>query len=429
MRDFLKLKYKVESIMIISLPFFMIFSRFILEFFLLIISTSFLIKVIRKKEYRVFYNNFFIFFLGIYFILLLSFVFSEVKEDTLSILFYFRYGLYVFAIYYFLKEEENLINYFLQTVTIIILILFFDSLIQYFFGYNLAGFKNAEVHRITSFFGNEQILGSYVVKLFPFLLLHRHLTNERYKKTNYITILAIFVAPIIVFLSGERTSIVLFFLMLVYFLIFFIKSKKFRFIYFYVVFVIFTIGTLLYNSNVYYDRYVNQTLESLFDKDGGGNRHFLPEEYFKKNNFYILSAQHQNLIYTGMKIFKENKFLGTGPKSYRYICADDNYKINFLSCNTHSHNYYLQALIETGSLGFMFLLLTYFYIAYRSVKNFIKILRNQNYNLSEVIILGFYITQLWPLMQHGSLFNNWVSIVLFLPMSFFLFIKEKKNEI
>ena len=57
MNDFLKLKHKLESIIIISLPFLMIFSRFMLEFCLLIISISGLVKIIKNNNYKIF-NNF-----------------------------------------------------------------------------------------------------------------------------------------------------------------------------------------------------------------------------------------------------------------------------------------------------------------------------------------------------------------------------------
>ena len=181
----------------------------------------------------------------------------------------------------------------------------------------------------------------------------------------------------------------------------------------------------MYSSSSYYDRFINQTFQSLTNKTYGQNVHFLPEEY-EKNTFYFLSAQHQNFVYTAINVFKKNKLLGTGPKSYRYICWNKDYGLNDLSCNTHPHNYYLQLLIETGLLGVLFLLLCYFYIIYRSFINFIKLLKNQHFSMSEVIILGFYFTQLWPLMQHGSFFNNWNSIILFLPMAFLLFFKEKK---
>ena len=425
MNDFLKFKHKLENIIIISLPLLMIFSRFMLEFCLLIISISFVVQIIKNNSYKIFNNYFTFFFISFYFLLLLSFAFSQEKLNILSILLYFRFGLYVMAIYYFLNEEKNIIKYFLNAIVIIILILFFDSLTQYFFGQNLIGLKNSSDHRITSFFGDEQILGSYAVKLFPFLLLFKNLTDAKSKKTNYLITLAIFVTPIIIFLSGERVAMTLFFLMLSYYLVFFIRSQKFKFIYFYVVFSILGTVALLYSSDTYYDRYINQTYQSLFNKTILKNKHFITKEYDKRN-FYIFSGQHQNFIYTGINIFKKNKLLGTGPKSYRYICDDKSYAVNKLSCNTHPHNYYLQVLIETGLLGFIFLFSVYLCIIYRSFINFIRLLKNQYLSLTEVIILGFYFTQLWPVMQHGSFFNNWNSIALFLPMGFLLFFKERK---
>ena len=425
MNNYLKLEFKIQSIIIILLPLFMIFSRFMLEFCLLIVSASFIFEIIKNKKYTIFNNHFTFFFLGFYFLLLLSFFFSQEKFNILSILLYFRFGLYVMAIFYFLNEEKNLIKYFLNTIVILFLVLFFDSLVQYFFGQNLIGLKNIEASRITSFFGDEQVLGGYITRLFPFLLLLKNMSDEESKNKKYLVYFAIFVSPVLIFLSGERVAMVLFFLMITYYLVFFVRSKKFRFIYFYVFLTIIGIGTLLYSSSSYYDRFINQTFQSLTNKTYGQNVHFLPKEY-EKNTFYFLSAQHQNFVYTAINVFKKNKLLGTGPKSYRYICWNKDYGLNDLSCNTHPHNYYLQLLIETGLLGVLFLLLCYFYIIYRSFINFIKLLKNQHFSMSEVIILGFYFTQLWPLMQHGSFFNNWNSIILFLPMAFLLFFKEKK---
>ena len=429
MDSLLKSKYKVESLIIISLPFLIIISRFMLEVCLLIISISFLFKVIRNKEYKIFNNYFVFFFLCFYSLLLLSFLFSNEKSNILSILLYFRFGLYVMATYYFLIKESYIINFFLNSITILILLLFFDGIFQYFFGYNMVGLKNSEVHRITSFFGDEQILGAYTVRMFPFLLLLKEVTNRNSKIFNYLTSGAILITPIIIFISGERVAMILFALMLSYYLVFFIKSKKFKFIYFYVVFVIFSSGTFLYTSDVYYDRYVTQTMNSLFDKEAAGNKFFLPKEYQDNNNFYFLSAQHQNFVYTAINVFKKNKFLGTGPKSYRYICSNKDYGLNYLSCNTHPHNYYIQLIIEMGLSGFIFLASIYLYIIYRSFINLIKLFKKKYCDLSEVIILGFYFTQLWPLMQHGNLFNNWNSIVLFLPMAFLLYLKKiHKNK-
>ena len=376
MDKFLKLKFKIESAMIVSLPVCMIISRFMLEFFLLIISISFLLKITKEKNYIFFKNYFTFLFLCFYFLLILSFLFSEEKLNILSILLYFRFGLYVMALYYFFDKENNTIKFFLYSMVAIILLLFIDSLVQYFFGQNLIGLKNIEIHRISSFFGNEQVLGSYVVRLFPFLLLLKNMINENSKTINFLTIVAILVAPIIIFLSGERVALILFFLMLCYYLVFFARSKKFKFIYFYTLAIIVGTGIFLYSSSTYYDRYITQTYQSIFSKSYSQNKWFLPEKY-QNSNFYFLSAQHQNFIYTGMNILQKNKLLGAGPKSYRYVCNNKDYQLNVLSCNTHPHNYYLQVLIETGLLGFMFLFLIYLYIIYRSLINFIKLLKKQ----------------------------------------------------
>ena len=95
------------------------------------------------------------------------------------------------------------------------------------------------------------------------------------KKTNYLITLAIFVTPIIIFLRGERVAMTLFFLMLSYYLVFFIRSQKFKFIYFYVVFSILGTVALLYSSDTYYDRYINQTYKSLFNKTIPQNKHLI----------------------------------------------------------------------------------------------------------------------------------------------------------
>ena len=78
------------------------------------------------------------------------------------------------AIFYFLNEEKNLIKYFLKLIVILFLVLFFDSLVQYFFGQNLIGIKNYEPHRITSFFGDEQVLGENIKIISIFIAFKKY---------------------------------------------------------------------------------------------------------------------------------------------------------------------------------------------------------------------------------------------------------------
>ena len=67
-------------------------------------------------------------------------------------------------------------------------------------------------------------------------------------------------------------------------------------------------------------------------------------------------------------MFNDNKFFGQGPRSYRYLCNEDKFKINAYSCSTHPHNYYMQMLAELGIVGFSFLVLFYIYILIKIIK-------------------------------------------------------------
>ena len=50
------------------------------------------------------------------------------------------------------------------------MILLIDSLVQYLYGQNLLGFKNENHYRVSSLFGDEYILGSYVGRFTPLLI-------------------------------------------------------------------------------------------------------------------------------------------------------------------------------------------------------------------------------------------------------------------
>ena len=39
----------------------------------------------------------------------------------------------------------------------------------------------------------------------------------------------------------------------------------------------------------------------------------------------MFSDVHENMILTSLEIFKKNIFFGTGAKTYRLVCSDDEY--------------------------------------------------------------------------------------------------------
>ena len=99
-------KLNLELILISMIPISAIFSIFFLELSLLIITSLFLIDIFKKKNFTVFNNVFSKVFIIFYLYLIVRLFFTDYFTDEfLSIFFYFRYFLYVIAIFYFLKIQ------------------------------------------------------------------------------------------------------------------------------------------------------------------------------------------------------------------------------------------------------------------------------------------------------------------------------------
>ena len=72
------------------------------------------------------------------------------------------------------------------------------------FDQNILGFDRPYANqRLSSFFNDEWILGSYLVRIFP-LFLCVYILNP--KKNNFLLFLFVFLYCLLIFLTGERAS-------------------------------------------------------------------------------------------------------------------------------------------------------------------------------------------------------------------------------
>jgi O-antigen ligase len=130
------------------------------------------------------------------------------------------------------------------------------------------------------------------------------------------------------------------------------------------------------------------------------------------------------------RIFLDNKFFGVGPRQFRNECQY--YPVSEYSCDSHPHNTYLELLSEAGMLAFLIVALTFIYVCYISIKHLIfKINKNKQglFNDFEVCLFSAIIISLWPFSPSGSFFNNWMSIVYYLPVGIILWqIDQKKID-
>tara|TARA_B100000674_G_C37797150_1_gene894582 strand:- start:103 stop:1074 length:972 start_codon:yes stop_codon:yes gene_type:complete len=290
----------------------------------------------------------------------------------------------------------------------LIIILIIDSLLQFFTSKNIIGLPifDEKTYRVSSFFGSELILGSYVSKLFPIILsilfFAKDFNNE--KTNNEIVIVSIFIFSICL-LSGERVAVFHVIMMLIY-LFFLYKNKNLKKIF--VSFLILLFLLISFTDNVIKKRLVDSTISSFTVKE--------LDTINSKVMFF--SEIHHSHILSAYKMFKDNVLIGNGLKSYRYLCNEKKFKINDFSCATHPHNTYLLFLSELGLIGLMFYLISFIYF----LRSFFRLLFKTSliYVKSlQCITLGLLFFYL-PLPT-GSFFNNFFSFQFFYLIAFYFF--------
>ena len=299
-------------------------------------------------------------------------------------------------------------------------------------------------NRLSSVFGDEKILGSFISRLMP-LLFSLLIFNFFNKKFTLIIIISVFIlSDMIVFLSGERTAFFYIFLQTFLMLLLVEKYKLTR-----IISVILSIIFIIYfsylNNNIKY-RMFDLTLNQMNIENYFKNDKLIINEFNNNNSCYrgvcnydnqikLFSIQHQVLYVTAFNIFKDNIFFGVGPKMYREVCKKDKYYIvpkedvSSSSCRTSPHNTYLQLLAETGLIGALPLIFLFFLISFVFLKRFIILyfFKSKKYlNDSTILIyITLYIT-LWPVIPTGNFFNNYMSAIYFLPIG--LNNIDKKNK-
>ena len=389
---------------------------FLPDLFLSLASFIFLIYLYKKKNLSFFniwpVNIFFIF--CIYIISISVFFADNISMSFESSLFYFRIGVFSCLIYFLIEKDKSILNYFYFALILSFSILIFDGYLQYFTGENILGYHKYGTARISSLFGEELIMGSYVSRLLPLLYALFFIR----KKTVFEVVFMIFfflLANFLVFISGERSAS--FFLILSNLFILILLTKYFK-----VRIIFFLLGCALIATLIMSDARLRQRLIILPAKTMG----FIGNSESK----YIFTPQHDSLIRTAFNMFKDKPLFGHGPKMYRIKCKEKKYATGITPCMTHPHNFYVQLLAETGIIGFSFLLSVFLYIIYCIYKQLSSfILKKKSYlNNYQVCLLGAILITVWPFSPNGNFFHNWLMVCYSLPIGFYLHSIYGKNK-
>ena len=394
------------NLIISSIVPFLILGPFLPDLIVSFSALFFLYYVFKNDNFFYFNNKPFIIFL---FFCIISIISSFGSEDIFysmkGSLFYFRIGVFSCFIWYLIDKNKNILNYFYCSLILCFSALVIDGYFQYFTGVNLLGLPINGI-RVSSFFGSELILGSYLSRLFPLLFALFLIKKKKKFEVYFIGFLFIFV-DVLIYISGERSAFFFLNLSTVFIIILIKDYQKFRLATF-IIAIIF-ISIITFNSSSLTDRMFKGPAENM------GLIKTSKEPT-------IFTATHDSLIRTAYNMFLDKPILGHGPKMFRVICKEEKYATGYSPCMPHPHNFYVQLLAETGIVGFLFLLSGFIYVSFVSLKHFKSIIFKQKRSLTDyqVCLLAGMLISVWPFSPNGNFFNNWLMIVYSFPVGFYL---------
>ncbi len=391
----------INILLISALPIALISGPLIPD--LIVFYSLFVFFLVYKQNNIIFFKDIIlILFLIFWLNSILSSIFSsDIIYSIKSSLFYIRFIVFFLLISFVIKNYPEFLKKFYYVLVLSFLILFLDSSFQKIFDFNLIGMKTPHEVRISSFFGDELILGSFLVKFYPLLIGLTYFFNQ--KNFNLYFFLISICTFITVIISVEKTATIIFIIQYLALLIFLRNKLKYKSILLLIPILIISF-VFIFAPNIK-NRIYNQLISN------------------SKNFTVIYSQTHNEHYISSYRIFKDHPISGVGPKMFRKYCGKEEYKISEFSCTTHPHNYSMQMLSETGLIGFILYILIYSIF----LIDFYKIFFKKNFTHYEFLFFTTLILNLinfMPLFPSGNFFNNWIAITYSIPLGFYYYLRK-----
>ena len=399
------------------LPLTLVFSKFLSDALISLVGIFFLFRI-NKYFKNIIDHKISIYFIIFFCILIFSNLINENYQTLFSkTIFFIRFLFFVLIIELFFINIKK-IEKFLIILILTLILLQFDLIFQYLFGFDLVGHVSPHKFRLSGFFGDELIAGGFLAKFsgIYFMSIIYFLNKKKLRSEFFIICICLYI--IAVFLTGERMALILTFFSVS---LVFIFTKELRKIILLSVTVFLLMLTVFITKDEYfYKRHIKQNLIQLG----------LPNKYSNETFF----DSHYGVIWlTSFEIIKKEFFFGTGIKQYRNVCGNEKYNLpniksknQKIRCSSHPHNYYIEIITETGVFGliiFIIIISKIFQIAFAKIKN--ETSKNIHY-----LYIGFlisFILLIWPLKTSGSFFNNYNSVIFWLIVGLNLVNLNKKN--
>ena len=373
---------------------------------IILIDLLFIYECFKFKNFNFIREKIFLFLICIWIFLIINSIINinetnESYDGLMRSLNLIRFIIFVYASDYFLKKFNSVRKKILISWTVILSIILFDIFFEKIIGHNIIGIVSPSAERISSFFGEELIVGAFILG-FGFIISTFLLKNS--EKLTYIkkifSNLFLILVPFAIFVTGERSNYIK--SLIIFTLLLFFINKRF----------------LLLKKKIILISSVILIFISIILSKNIFNRQIAIFEQLNVNDKIGIVQKIKNIQYgehylLAWSIFLENKWLGIGTKNFRYVCNNQKYTNEYpRGCTTHPHQLYFELLCEQGIIGFIIFLSFFIFVLVKNCKIYIN-----NKNLYHLTPFLFYIAFLIPLLPSGSFFSTFNASLFWLNFS------------
>ena len=416
----LNLKNKnIVNYIIYFFPILLITGPALPDLSLTIISIFFLYSVIKNNQFYLLNETWFKIgiILWIWF-LFISFFAQNKYLSFIDASIFIRYLIYILAIQNFIILNEKIRNKIFKFIFLTLIFIALDSLYQFLnykpeigFYKDLLGRTPDGLYARLSGPFKDLVPGSVITKFFFISLLYILIIEKKIKFILMIIILPLSIN--MVYFSGERVALLTLGLGLIPTILFLKEFRKML-----IISSIMSIFMVIFFTNLHpiYKNY--KIIESSSKHEGliiekkidcvDLTKKNCTKTFFVQPDLITILKDFKNSAYgeiylTAIKMWQDNKIFGIGLNNYKFVCDNEKKYKKFhpnYGCASHPHNFFIQALVESGFIGlsiFMILVLSFFVTIKKSNQNII-------YKILFAITL---LTIFWPIMSTGSFLKNW----------------------
>jgi len=406
----------------------------LLLFSFLILSIIFFIS--KKQKFDIKFESWMmvLIILWIWFIFI-SFFAINFKSSITDALIFIRFILFIILSYaIFSSINKKILFFFLSSLFFLCILVALDTLFQFYNYSYYYGFREDLFGRIpegeSGIYGRlsgpflDLVPGSFLSRFVFFNILLIYLSYDLIKKNILFIIIYIFSLSLIVsliYFSGEKMALATTGLGYLLCIIF---SKKIRLILLFSIIISLLFILINLKLHPHYNNY--EIISSSAQHDGlmikrqfSCNENEICEKIFKVQPKFtevvknFKESAYGEIYLTSFNMWKDNILLGIGLNNFSLLFCDKQNKYSKyhqnLECTTHPHNIYLQALLESGLIGFVIFCLFVFLFFYKV--NSIKSIE------SKIILFSALLAIFWPIMSTGSFLKNWNMVFICLVCS------------